>query len=557
MGEILTSAQMRAKEKSAIQSGEVTARALMERAGQGVVAATFRQFPELEKCKTHAVVLCGPGHNGGDGFVIARALHEQGWSVEVFFWGKAEALSDDARHMYEAWAALGPITPMSLEAAAQGTRPTLLFDAMFGIGVNLPIPLDCAQAFHAVRQRPEAEDGAPCLVVAVDCPSGFDADSGEVLVPDAPNDADEAARELYFKNEVSPRMLLQATDLCVTFHALKLGDCLTEVGSVWPAVVDIGLPQTDLSIVARPDGPTGPVPPADIPPHEWLQSIAGTGTGGHKYNRGHVLVLGGGCGKGGAGRLAARAALRGGAGLVTLAVPPDAMAENAAQSNAIMLQPLDGVDALEATLQDKRLSALCMGPGLGVGAKTRELVLTALRITAQDGRRAVLDADALSSFTEDPKTLFTACHSGVVLTPHEGEFARLFLDLSEKQRRAQTSAPSMGKVAAVLQAAERSGCTILLKGEATVLADERGASLIHSALYDRRAPWLGTAGAGDVLAGLIAGLSAHHVSRGTAPIDIAAAAAWLHVEAARSFGAGLIAEDLPEQLPKVFREIGF
>lgn len=557
MGEILTSAQMRAKEKSAIQSGEVTGRALMERAGQGVVAATFRQFPELEKCKTHAVVLCGPGNNGGDGFVIARALHELGWSVEVCFWGKAEALSDDARHMYEAWAALGAVSPMSVESAAHGTRPTLLFDAMFGIGINRPIPLDCVQAFHAVRQRPEAEDGAECSVVAVDCPSGFDADSGEVLVPDAPEGADEVAQELYCINEVSPRLLHQATDLCVTFHALKLGHCLTEVGSVWPAVVDIGLPRTDPSIVSDPDGPTGSVPPADIPPHEWLQSIAGTGTGGHKYNRGHVLVLGGGCGKGGAGRLAARAALRVGAGLVTLAVPPDAMAENAAQLNAIMLQPLDGVDALEATLQDKQLGSVCLGPGLGVGAATRELVLTALRITAQDGRRAVLDADALSSFAGDPETLFAACHSGVVLTPHEGEFARLFPDLSERQRRAQTSAPSMGKVAAVLQAAERSGCTILLKGEATVLADERGASLINSALYDRRAPWLGTAGAGDVLAGLIAGLSAHEVSKATAPIDIAAAAAWIHVEAALSFGAGLIAEDLPEQLPQVFKEIGF
>lgn len=539
MGEILTSAQMRAIERTAIQAGRASGVDLMERAGRGVVAETFREFPDLEKCKGLAVVLCGPGNNGGDGFVIARALRAKGWDVEVFFWGKADALSDDARAMYDAWGALGRVTPMTPEAAGQGVRPTLLFDAMFGIGINRPIPEDCARAFQAVCARPSGGVDTDLRVIAVDCPSGLDSDSGRVLVPDFP-DADAGMR----------RFLLERTDFCVTFHRLKVGHCLNEIGRRWPAVVDIGLPSSDIENAAQ------SVPPV-VPLREWLGEVAGLGTGGHKYDRGHVLVLGGGRGKGGAGRLAAQAALRVGAGLVTLAVPPEAMAENAAQLTAIMLQEMDGTAGLERILSDTRLGVVCMGPGLGVGAATRDLVLAALRITAQDGRRMVLDADALSSFADDPHILFDSVHDGVIMTPHEGEFARLFPDLSEKTRGNPASNPAMSKVEAAATAASRFGGALLLKGEATVLADAAGRRAIHSALYGCRAPWLGTAGAGDVLAGLIAGLAAHQKAKETPLIDIAAAAAWLHVEAARSFGPGLIAEDLPEQLPKVFREIGF
>lgn len=551
MGEILTSAQMRAKERTAMDSGFVSGRTLMERAGAGVVEAALGAMGGSEIRNKHAVVLCGPGNNGGDGFVIARLLSELGWQVEVFFYGKAETLSDDARHMHDLWAGIGAISALTPEAAAKGSRPTLLFDAMFGIGISRPIPLECAQAFEAVTERPAMDADERVFVVAVDCPSGFDVDSGRILLPVTPDQADGAIFDRSLVEENIRNALLTRTDLCVTFHAPKVGHCLTEVGRVRPAVVDIGLPEE-----GHPDLGTKAVPPTGVTLSAWLQRVAGVGTGGHKYQRGHVLVLGGGCGKGGAGRLAARAALRVGAGLVTLAVPPEAIAENAAQLNAIMLSALDGPAALEDMLADSRLGSICMGPGLGVGAGTRELVLTALRMTAQDGRRVVLDADALSSFASDPQVLFDAMHQGVVITPHEGEFARLFPDLSERSRQADPSKPSLSKVAATAQAASRLGATILLKGEATVLADPDGNSAIHSALYDRSVPWLGTAGAGDVLAGLIAGLSAHQRARACAPIDLAAAAAWLHVECARSFGPGLIAEDLPEELPKVFRKLG-
>ncbi|NVO27744.1 NAD(P)H-hydrate dehydratase [Donghicola sp. C2-DW-16] len=530
MGEILTAAQMRAKENKAIQGGFAHGLTLMERAGQGVVDATFRVIGEARDGFMSAVVLCGPGNNGGDGFVIARVLHEMGWQVQVYLYGDAGRLPPDARTMYDRWVAIGPVSPIKDAVSGQGDRPVLLFDAMFGIGINRPIPAVCAQAFEAICTR---ATGPECFVVAVDCPSGMDVDTGAVLVgPDGAN------------------TLLERTDLCVTFHAPKLGHYLTEVGRQRPAVVDIGLRPED-EVVTQLVGPCGG------PAKEWLQSVTALGAGGHKYDRGHVLVLGGGVGKGGAARMAARSALRVGAGLVTLTVPPEAIPENAAQLNAIMLRPLDGADALREMLADKRLSSVCLGPGLGVGDRTRALVLAALEETAQDGRRVVLDADALGSFAEDPQALFEACHAGVVITPHEGEFARLFPDLAERTRHSDPAATGLGKVESTCRAAERLGATVLLKGEATVLADPEGRSMIHAALYDRAAPWLGTAGAGDVLAGLIAGLSAGEQARTHAPIDLAGAAAWLHVECARQFGPGLIAEDLPEQLPAVFRNLGF
>jgi hydroxyethylthiazole kinase-like uncharacterized protein yjeF len=544
MGEILTSAQMRAKEKRVMQAGEVTGLGLMERAGQGVLYETFREFPDLDKCKAHAVVLCGPGNNGGDGFVIARGLFERGWQVEVFFWGKAEKLSDDARQMHDAWAALGPIHSMTPQSAGQGERPTLLFDAMFGIGISRPIPIECALSFHAVCDRASGDKKVICI--AVDCPSGVDVDTGATLLSDDPSRTN---------GDTDPRMIAERTDVCVTFHAPKLGHCLAELGRHPVAVVDIGLDVVPADAVIRPDGVTRSIPP--LAPETWLKEVTGLGRGGHKYTRGHALILAGGVGKGGAGRMAARAALRAGAGLVTLGVPSEALAENAAHLNAIMLTEISSANDVSQALEDTRLSSVCLGPGLGVGMETRDRVLAVLRATASDGRRVVLDADALSSFADAPEVLFEACHENVVITPHEGEFARLFPDLAEKVRIPDPSKQGLGKVEATKLAAERLGATVLLKGEATVLADQRGASAIHSALYDRAVPWLGTAGAGDVLAGIIAGLTAHQMAATSAMIDLVAAAVWLHAQAARSFGPGLIAEDLPEQLPDVFRECGF
>nr|WP_318010698.1 NAD(P)H-hydrate dehydratase [Celeribacter litoreus] len=266
----------------------------------------------------------------------------------------------------------------------------------------------------------------------------------------------------------------------------------------------------------------------------------------HKYTHGHALILTGLSGKTGAARLAARAALRVGAGLVSLGTPHEVVTEVAAQITALMLTEIDTPELLTRVLADDRLNALCIGPGFGVERAGAFLpsVLAAKRAT-------VLDADALTALAQS-ETQFEALHDKCVLTPHAGEFKRLFPDIAEKLDAPATKGPAYSKVDATREAAKRAGCVVLFKGPDTVIASPAGRCSINAAVYDRAAPWLATAGSGDVLAGLITGLMA----RGVAPHDAAETGAWLHVEAARSFGPGLIAEDLPEELPKVFRNLG-
>lgn len=259
----------------------------------------------------------------------------------------------------------------------------------------------------------------------------------------------------------------------------------------------------------------------------------------HKYDHGHALILSGGPGKGGAARLAARAALRVGAGLVTLVAPRAAMSEHAAQLTAIMLRPLDRAEALSGILRDQRLNALCLGPGLGLGAKTRRLVGRALAAP----RPTLLDADALTSFAADPGTLFAQLHPACVLTPHGGEFSRLFGPLPQTREAC---------VAVLQEAAEQAGAVVLLKGPETLIASPDGGLASVRLRGESAAPWLATAGSGDVLAGLICGL----LARGFSPMEAAETGAQLHGLAGRRLGPGLIAEDLPEALPAVFRDLG-
>ena len=267
-------------------------------------------------------------------------------------------------------------------------------------------------------------------------------------------------------------------------------------------------------------------------------------TDAHKYSYGHALILSGPSGRGGAARLAARGALRIGAGVVTVGCPPDAIHENAARLDAVMLRPIGDADVLARTLEDTRINALCLGPGMGVSEETAVLLAQGLK----SGRRIVLDADALTLIAQAP-LLFAGLHEGCVLTPHTGEFARLFPDIAKKLA---TPAATYSKVDATCEAAKRAGCVVLYKGPDTVIADSTGRCAINSADLDRAAPWLATAGSGDVLAGFITGL----LARGFSPYDAACTGAWLHVECALSFGPGLIAEDLPEELPQVFRKLG-
>lgn len=527
MTDLLTAAQMRAIEQAAIASGEVTGLELMERAGQGVVEAIFAQWPELQAGSFRAVVLCGPGNNGGDGFVVARLLKDWGWEVEVFLYGDAGRLPPDARVNFGRWA--GPVAPLSaldwpvLRAAA------ITVDALFGTGLTRPVAPGIWGALDMALS-------SGSRLVAVDLPSGICADSGRIL-----------AEAGYIEAPVA---------LTVTFQCPKLGHMLAEGAELSGRlkVVPIGL-ERELDDLLRSDGE------AIVEGAEVFGDLAKRG--GHKYGHGHALVLAGGPARGGAGRLAARAALRIGAGLVTVACPPEALPENAARLDAVMLRGVADGDVLTRVLEDGRINAVCLGPGMGTAEREAGLVAAALgsrgepRPTGAAGDvgrgspRLVLDADALTILSSAPD-LFAALHGDCVLTPHAGEFSRLFPDIAAKLAAPATRGPAFSKVDACREAAARAGCVVLFKGADTVIAAPDGRCAIHSAHDDRAAPWLATAGSGDVLAGFIAGL----LARGFPAYDAACTAAWLHVECARSFGPGLIAEDLAEELPKVFRALG-
>ncbi|MEJ6402322.1 NAD(P)H-hydrate dehydratase [Yoonia sp. 2307UL14-13] len=560
MTQLLTAAQMRAIEQAAIESGEVTGLELMERAGQGVVDAIFEEWPELKAKNHRAVVLCGPGNNGGDGFVIARRLKSRGWDVEVFLYGEADKLPPDAKVNHDKWCELGDIYPLVPGALTQAIdrsfeysdflydhaneteinlgAQTIYVDALFGTGLT--------RKFDDPLLDISAEWTEECYAhgVAVDIPSGLCSDSGQPI----------GGNWLFSK-------------LVVTFHAPKVGHFCP------PTCYDIRrLATVDLDLSGfgpRRDETVGRITTYDIELD--LTGFFGDGLNKtlqtHKYSHGHTLVLSGGVGKGGAARLAARGALRVGAGAVTVGCPPAALIENAAQLNAVMLSAVKDADALVEMLKDGRINALCLGPGLGTGEWEAALVAKTLENTrlgldlgprisgsgpgANHGRGLVLDADALTLLSRD-EALFAKLHKNCVLTPHAGEFARLFPDISEKLNAPATKGPAYSKVDATREAAKRAGCVVLFKGPDTVIADPSGRCSINASVYERSAPWLATAGSGDVLAGFITGL----VARGFAPMQAAETGAWLHTECALSFGPGLIAEDLPEELPKVLRERG-
>lgn len=527
MSELLTAAQMRDLEAAAIRSGKVTGLELMERAGRGVVAAVFDEWPELAKTSHRAVVLCGPGNNGGDGFVVARLLKEWGWQVEVFLYGDAKKLPPDARVNYERWGTLGPICPLSkgsLDKFLESSNlQTLWVDALFGTGLRRPIEGAAAHAMLCLRKIAATHLHPSSKVVAIDMPSGICSDSGRFLIPEG------ARLGEGFQNYAH---------LTVSFHSEKIGHRTFEGALACGRIVVslIGLsrePQIPeiVRLLSKPE----------VFPSKWSHQ--------HKFDHGHALILTGGAGKTGAARLAARGALRIGAGLVTLGVPHEAQGEVAAQITAVMMREVGDAGVLKVVLEDARLNALCVGPGLGFEA-ARELVPVVLGGGGVKPRPTVLDADALSAFGDAPEVLFDLLHEECVLTPHGGEFARLFPDIAEKLNATPTKGPAYSKVDAAREAAARAGCVVLLKGPDTVIAAPDGRCGINSAQYERSASWLATAGSGDVLAGFITGL----LARGLAPMQAAEAAAWLHVECARKFGPGLISEDIPEQLPAVFRD---
>lgn len=487
--ELLTVSQMYQADAGAASLG-FSGLELMERAGIAIADAVQDRWGLRP-----VAILCGPGNNGGDGFVAARVLADRGCAVQLGLLGDITSLSPDAEVNAQRWNGdVHPLTPDLLDGVE------VVVDALFGAGLARELDGPARQIVDEINQREIA-----CL--AVDVPSGVHGDTGEVL-----------------------GTAIQ-TDVTVTFFRRKPGHLLYPgrglCGNV--RVADIGIPEDVLEEIDPSHFENGP--------ELWGDKFPTPSAHSHKYTRGHALVSGG-RELTGAARLAAYAALRVGAGVVSIASHADALAVYRSGRPSIMVHEAADIEAFNILLDDPRMGSVLVGPGNGVTDETRERVLHTLNSSAA----CVIDADAISVFADEPEQLFDAIHateSGAVLTPHEGEFARMFGSTAID--------PDSGRLARVKAAAKLSGAVVILKGPDTVVASPDGRIAINS-----NAPAdLATAGSGDVLAGLVLGLLAQKMD----VFSGSAAAVWLHGEAANRFGAGLIADDIPDMLPSVLQEL--
>jgi hydroxyethylthiazole kinase-like uncharacterized protein yjeF len=475
--EILTVAEMTAADRETIAAG-TPGFTLMQRAGGAVAAAIIARWTPRR-----TVALCGPGNNGGDGFVTAKALADAGWEVTVALEGERDKLHGDAALAAAEWA--GPVLRMT-PAAVQGAG--LVIDAVFGAGLSKPLG-----ALVAETLRTAEASGAP--IVGVDLPSGLPGDAAQPL-------------------GYAPRCALT-----VTFHRRKLAHVLEPARTLCGEVVvaDIGLTSKPANLFEN-------------TPALWAAKFPWPTTSSHKHSRGRMIVVSGEMWSTGAARLAARAGLRIGAGLVTILSPPDALVVNAAHLEAVMLLPFDSDVELEEAAADA--DAVVIGPAAGVNDAT----IANLLALANTGAALIVDADALTAFREDPGELFQALDRDDVLTPHPGEFERVFPGLLKA---------SPERITATRKAAARATAVVLLKGPDTVIAAPDGRCAVNM----NGSPWLATAGSGDTLAGFIGGL----IAQGMDSFEAACAGVWIHAEAARLHGPGLISEDLPGLAPRVLQ----
>ncbi|HXI47663.1 MAG TPA: NAD(P)H-hydrate dehydratase [Steroidobacteraceae bacterium] len=477
---VLTVAQMNAADRSTIASG-TPGSLLMQRAGEAVVRELVRRWTPRR-----VTVLCGPGNNGGDGFVVAFRLAQSGWAVRLALLGDINGLRGDAQHHAQRWTgSVEPLTPQVIDDAE------LIVDSLFGSGLSRRLDSQVIETLTCATRR-------AIPIIAVDVPSGVMGDSGEDW------GAAAAACTVTFMRKKPGHLLLPGRDLC--------GDIV---------VADIGIPQAVLDSL--------PIDTWENTPDLWREKLPQLHAGGNKYSRGHALLYGG-YPMTGAARMAARAAARIGAGLTSIAVPEKAFAIYASTLTSIMVQPLSQDQDFAGLLKDPRYTAFSIGPGAGVSDATRERVLALL----QTGRPVVLDADAISVFSSRADELFQAIRGPCVITPHDGEFKRIFDPSGDKLTRAR-------------RAARRSGAAVVLKGADTVIAAPDGRAIING-----NAPaTLATAGSGDVLGGFILGL----LAQGMDAFPAAAAGVWMHGAAAAAFGPGLLGEDLPDLLPGVLERL--
>jgi hydroxyethylthiazole kinase-like uncharacterized protein yjeF len=477
---LLSVAQMTEADAAAVAAG-VPGSVLMQNAGEAVARAIARRWTPRA-----VSVLCGPGNNGGDGFVVAAALAKAGWPVRVALLGTRDRLRGDARIHAARWSGgVEPVTPAVLDGTA------LAVDALFGSGLRGVLDAAVQATLNAATQS-----GIP--IVAVDVPSGVMGDTGESL------GAAAAACTVTFARKKRAHALMPGRELC--------GDIV---------VADIGIPPAVFESLSVDCWENDPV--------LWQAELPRAKPLANKYTRGHALLYGG-YPMTGAARMAARAAARAGAGLTTIAVPPAAFAVYASSLTSIMVQPVEPDGGLTRLLSDSRYTGFLIGPGAGVSDTTRDNALALLRT----GRPVLLDADAISVFASRAAELRQAIGGACVMTPHEGEFGRLFDLRGDKLTRARAAARQIGAV-------------IVLKGADTVIAAADGRAIINT-----NAPaTLATAGAGDVLGGFILGL----LAQGMDAFLAAAAGVWMHGAAAAAFGPGLLAEDLPDLLPAVLRAL--
>ena len=476
--ELLSVAEMARADALAVEAG-IPSLDLMEAAGRAIVDAIAAQWTP---CKV--AILCGPGNNGGDGFVVARLLGQKGWPVRVGLLGNT--LKGDAKVNADRWN--GSIEPLSLDLLKDAG---LIVDALFGAGLARPLDGVARDVVEAINVRK-----LPC--VAVDVPSGVFGDTGEIL-------------------GTAP-----CCELTVTFFRKKPGHLLSPGRYVCGRLVlaDIGIPSSVLAVIQPKI--------FENTPSLWSHELRKPGADSHKYTRGHALIVGG-VEMTGAARLAARAARRVGAGMVTIAAPASAVPIYLAGDPGQLVIKLDDSTDVEALMGEKKRSAILVGPGNGSSMATQRHTIEALRSRAP----CVIDADALTVFRDSPNDLFSWVRGPCVMTPHDGEFARLFETDGDRIMRTR-------------RAAEASGAVVLLKGASTIISAPDGRVAINIAT-----PWLATAGTGDVLAGLIVGL----LAQGVTPFEAAGLGAWLHSKAGESIGPGLIAEDISEQLPGILADL--
>ncbi|MEQ1939077.1 NAD(P)H-hydrate dehydratase [Mesorhizobium sp. CN5-321] len=500
--DLLTPAEMAQADRRAIEAGPLDGIGLMRNAGQAVAAIVLSRFAGARRVH----VLCGSGNNGGDGYVVATILAESGVAVSLWASGAPRGGGDAALAAAECPLPAHPLADFAAE------RGDAVVDALYGAGLSKPLAgADAAAVVKAAALR--------LLVVAIDLPSGVSGTGGAVL-----GRAFRADVTVTFVRRKPGHLLLPGRELC--------GEVI---------VADIGIGD---SVIASLGIRTFANEPA-----LWRDRLPRPAVDAHKYKRGHVGVFSGGPHATGAARLSALGAARCGAGAVTVLSPGSAMQVNAAHLTAIMLRRVDDIADLAGFLDDRRPSAFVLGPGFGVGEKAREFALAVLRAgkSEHDGDKSaphglVCDADAITSFRGDPEDIFAAAAesaTALVLTPHEGEFARLFPDLSADA--------SLSKLDKARQAAARSSAVVVYKGPDTVIAAPDGRAAINS----NGASWLATAGSGDVLAGIVAGFLAQAMPA----FEAACAAVWIHAEAGSRFGPGLVAEDLPQALPPILREL--